>query len=63
MKVTWDPMAASNAMAEMAGAEGEQPSSLFHISQDYDNSNRSHNPSRSPHIQALHLIPSVYTLI
>lgn len=42
-------MAASNVMAEMAGMEGEQPGSLFHISQDYDNGNRSESPVTALH--------------
>lgn len=37
-------MAASDVMAEMAGMEAEQPGSLFHIGQDYDNGNRSEKP-------------------
>lgn len=35
------PLASSNVMADLAGAEGELPGSLLHISQDRDNGNRS----------------------
>lgn len=37
-------MALSNVMGELAEEEGALPSSLFHISQDCDKSNRSGNP-------------------
>lgn len=39
------PLASSNVMADLAGAEGELPGSLLHISQDRDNGNRSEKPA------------------